>query len=333
MSDRDRGSAHSPTPGGKIGRLLAAGFFVTAGVGLLGSLMAEARHPWSVPAPGARATADASRASLAEGARLYQQDCAVCHGATGYGNGPAANVLDPKPRDFHVGRYRLISTSNGVPLRDDVIRTIRHGAPGTSMPAWAHLSDGEVGAVADYVLSISRESLKEQLRAKLFANSKLKPDALEKKLEKMVSDRLAPEDPAHPGPRPAFTAADLEQARTLFAQACVACHGADGRGMKNPEWKTEEGFPIASRNFRAGVFKGGGRGTDIYNRIYAGIPGTPMPSFASLPEADIWRLVSFVQGMAVPDGVEPYVLTAPPTNPAAAPATQASAARTGPEEH
>jgi putative copper resistance protein D len=38
--------------------------------------------------------------SVANGARLYQQHCAVCHGEAGYGDGPAARGLKPKPADL-----------------------------------------------------------------------------------------------------------------------------------------------------------------------------------------------------------------------------------------
>ena len=75
--------------------------------------------------------------------------------------------------------------------------------------------------------------------------------------------------------------------------------------MTNPEWKTEEGQPIASRNFRSGIFKAGGRGKDIYARIYSGIPGTPMPSFGGvLQDKEIWLLTHYVQRMASPEGQE-----------------------------
>ena len=276
------------------------------GVGLVWSLYVDTRHPWSHVAP--PAGTPATQASLADGARLFQQNCAICHGAKADGNGIAANVLDPKPRDFHVGKYRLVTSGNGVPFRDDVIHTIQHGMPGTSMPAWLHLSSTELGSLADYVMSISHDSLKEQLRVKLYAKSKLKPEVIEKRLSKSTDDRLKPEDAVQPGEEPPFTAADVEPARTMFMQACAVCHGPDGRGMQNPEWKTEEGLPIASRNLRSGIFKGGGRGRDIYTRIYAGIPGTPMPTFSNFKREDIWRLAHFVEALAVPEGVEPDVL-------------------------
>jgi mono/diheme cytochrome c family protein len=39
----------------------------------------------------------ATRQSLAAGKALFEQNCAVCHGAAGRGDGPGAKGLDPAP--------------------------------------------------------------------------------------------------------------------------------------------------------------------------------------------------------------------------------------------
>lgn len=57
---------------------------------------------WTAPASAARKTnpiaADAT--SLAVGLKLYEEHCAACHGVKGHADGPAAQDLDPQPRDF-----------------------------------------------------------------------------------------------------------------------------------------------------------------------------------------------------------------------------------------
>src|SRR3546814_7669143 len=40
-----------------------------------------------------------SAPDLARGAKLYAENCSMCHGATGAGNGPGAAGLDPPPID------------------------------------------------------------------------------------------------------------------------------------------------------------------------------------------------------------------------------------------
>ena len=37
------------------------------------------------------------------GKAVYERKCLLCHGEKGDGKGPAAELLDPKPRDFTSG--------------------------------------------------------------------------------------------------------------------------------------------------------------------------------------------------------------------------------------
>ncbi|MBN8553967.1 MAG: cytochrome C oxidase subunit IV family protein [Deltaproteobacteria bacterium] len=38
---------------------------------------------------------------LAHGKKIYTEQCVICHGANGFGDGVAAAALNPKPRNFH----------------------------------------------------------------------------------------------------------------------------------------------------------------------------------------------------------------------------------------
>jgi high-affinity iron transporter len=66
---------------------------------------------------------------------LYAARCAACHGAEGRADGPAARGLDPAPTNFH-DRERLDRLSAYA-----LYSTITLGVPGTSMAAFADLSD------------------------------------------------------------------------------------------------------------------------------------------------------------------------------------------------
>jgi mono/diheme cytochrome c family protein len=70
---------------------------------------------------------------------------------------------------------------------------------------------------------------------------------------------------------------------------------------------------IEARDLRWGVFHGGGRPEDIYQRIYHGIPGTPMPAAPMRAEdarpgdirltpRDLWDLVAFVLSLSGSEG-------------------------------
>jgi len=47
---------------------------------------------------------------LALGKRVYEKQCAACHGLDGRGEGEAAYLLYPKPRDFTAGKFEMVST-------------------------------------------------------------------------------------------------------------------------------------------------------------------------------------------------------------------------------
>ena len=56
---------------------------------------------------------------------------AGCHGVTGDGQGPAAQYLNPPPRDYRLGQFKFTSTPRGSkPRREDLARIIRRGAKG-----------------------------------------------------------------------------------------------------------------------------------------------------------------------------------------------------------
>src|SRR5215470_3221032 len=76
-------------------------------------------------------------ASLERGRKTYATYCVGCHGERGDGKGPAARFLEPKPRDFRVGRLKFASVAAGSAPRDeDYLRTINRGLAGTAMAAF-----------------------------------------------------------------------------------------------------------------------------------------------------------------------------------------------------
>ena len=86
--------------------------------------------------------------------RVYETQCAGCHGEQGNGKGAAADMLIVKPRDFTKGLYKFRSTPNGtLPTDDDLYRTITKGVNRTSMPEWSLLPERERHAVVEYVKS------------------------------------------------------------------------------------------------------------------------------------------------------------------------------------
>lgn len=82
------------------------------------------------------------------GAQIYAQRCALCHGAEGRGDGPAAASLNPKPRNHTDGSYMNAQTN------DALLAVIRDGKG--AMPAWKSvLSEEEIQAVLQHVRSLA----------------------------------------------------------------------------------------------------------------------------------------------------------------------------------
>lgn len=86
---------------------------------------------------------------LSRGAALYQAQCASCHGASGAADGALAAKLEPKPIAF-TDEERARSRSLMA-----LYQVISQGVDGTSMPAFAKLSEHDRWSLAFYVGNFS----------------------------------------------------------------------------------------------------------------------------------------------------------------------------------
>ena len=216
-------------------------------------------------------------ARLELGRETYQRQCASCHGAEGRGDGEAAYLLNPRPRDFTAGRYRLVSTWEGVPSDEDLYSSISRGMPGSAMPSWTHLSVEVRRALVDTVKSFSSRPL-------------------------AIPPASDPDEDGYGGrgiirvpPEPPDTPESRARARMLFTEACASCHGDTGRGDGVQEQRDELGFPTRPRDLTLGVYKGSHNPAAVYRRIIAGMPGTPMPMSDWAYGEDAWYLARLVR--------------------------------------
>lgn len=100
---------------------------------------------------------------LARGATLYATQCAVCHGAQGWGNGPAGTGLEPPPSDFHDARRMASRSVYGL------YNTITLGVDGTGMASYRRLSEDERWALAFYVAHFAADAATRERGAALWA--------------------------------------------------------------------------------------------------------------------------------------------------------------------
>lgn len=83
---------------------------------------------------------------IADGKRLFEQNCTACHGMEGKGNGPRAYFMAHKPANFTGDEAREELN------RPHLFKMVSHGVIGTEMPAWSKvLSDQQIADVAEYV--------------------------------------------------------------------------------------------------------------------------------------------------------------------------------------
>lgn len=87
--------------------------------------------------------------NLAQGKKLFKENCAACHGETGAGDGPLAASLDPAPTNF-LDANRMAQLSQFA-----LYNTITLGVDGTSMVSYEKtLSDEERWDLAFYIDSL-----------------------------------------------------------------------------------------------------------------------------------------------------------------------------------
>jgi mono/diheme cytochrome c family protein len=241
----------------------------------------ETSGPLEAPVDPA-AIEEATPSLLELGRTTYAKECIACHGELGNGEGEAAYLLYPRPRDFTRGEYRLVSTWDRVPTDEDLFRTISRGMPGSAMPSWSHLPERTRWGLVHYVKTFSTHSLE-------------------------IRETYTPTRPFEEGrgflevpPELPYDEAAKSRARELYRQNCAACHGETARGDGRQDQIDSKGRPTRPRDLTAGIFKGSPSPEHVYRRIVAGLPGSPMPMSPYIYGPDAWHLTHYVLSLSSP---------------------------------
>ncbi len=216
---------------------------------------------------------------LERGEAVYVKRCLQCHGEDGDGLGPAAERLNPPPRDFTLGLYKFVTSSfdADMPNDADILRMIQDGMPGTAMPGWSDiLSEQEITDVMTYI--------------KYFAELEGEPDGQTDFGTQITS-----------------SADSIAAGKLLFEDGdrCSECHGVQGKGDAIKKLKDDNGDRTWPRNLtKPWTFRVSNDPRDIFARISVGIPTTQMPSFAdpaskkSLTIEERWHVANYVTSLA-----------------------------------
>ena len=215
-------------------------------------------YAWREPVRLQAAQAQQLAADLDDAMTLYAQNCAVCHGAAGEGigampalDGPALQEMDP----------------------DALTKIIARGLYGSAMPAWS-LEDG--GPLGDFQIDQLVQLIQHgdwqatQDRVVNLGLAPLVPFTTEPDTAILESLKTLPESE------------QLVQGVTLYAESCVACHGADGAGTALAPALND---PVVRQK----------TSEEIQRTIQLGVPGTLMAGWEkSLSAGQILALAALV---------------------------------------
>jgi mono/diheme cytochrome c family protein len=260
--------------------LLFGASVFAVGVSLVLVVWSTAQEKKEAPAPSKTASAKPDEQAIEAGKKVYFRKCVWCHGEGGSGDGPGADRLWPRPRNFDQGTFKIRHTASGeLPTDEDLFQTVTHGLPGSAMPSW----DG----------ILSEEERRNVIQ---FVKYRLVDD---RQFDDAETEEYNVVEIGTPIPS---SEESIAKGREVFEKKgkCLECHGAEGRGDGNATQKDEWGFPIFPADLHKCWNLRGNRQdpynpANIFREVSTGLNGTPMPSFAdTLSVEDRWHVANFV---------------------------------------
>lgn len=188
----------------RFDRLIVAALTTAAAIGLLASCQPKSGYEGSTLShtDSLNATQDSVRlaSSVAQGAKEFLANCAMCHGNGGNGDGDASKgIATQGVKVARLNDFETMDTLSRPHLVEIITRGGAHTGRSGIMPAWGEkLQPDVIDHIADFVM---------QLRT---ANPAIPRQTI---TEYLMSPPGVPAD-----------------GRELYVHHCVACHGDQGKG-------------------------------------------------------------------------------------------------------
>ena len=136
-------------------KLLVAAVTLWAAAFAISCASSEGQSPAAAAKASPPAAAQVTPAVLEQGRGVYKTYCAACHGDSGRGDGPAAGVMKPPPRD-HTDRAYMSTLTD-----EDLAKVIQMGGAIKGkplMPSNPQIKGADLAAVVAYTRSLSAGS-------------------------------------------------------------------------------------------------------------------------------------------------------------------------------
>lgn len=271
-------------------RTLCAAILVAVAV-FIGALAVERAIAEKAPAGNKNPNA----AEVKRGRHVYSRYCIGCHGREGEGDGAAAKMLYPPPRNLVEADFKFSSRSTpGLPTDEDLTQLLQRGLKGTAMPSFHEVPSEDLRAVIAYIKTLSEKWKEDQsepieIPADPWADKEAEGVAEGDRVYHAVAMCMS----CHPS---YHDANDFEAMyRKLGYETVLLRPNAQlAVPQKNPD-----GTLTVPPDFKRDWVKTGADARNLYRVISAGITTTAMPTWVETLQPDqIWGLAHYISSLA-----------------------------------
>ncbi|MGM0557152.1 MAG: cytochrome c [Myxococcota bacterium] len=242
-----------------------------------------------------------TKQKVERGEKLYEQNCAACHGDNG--QGMADISMAGTDEAFQTTNFQQAEYEYGggpIQIYNTITFGLEEALPPSERPgatADGEAADGQIPThpvypqlqyqsrwdIAHYVRSLGpTDELEDPQPLIDKAKERAEKGVCDPSIRSQVTERMEMRGDEQ-----------LELGEEVYAQNCASCHGDQGAG----DGPAAGALNPAPRNFTTAdaEWTNGTSQLAIYNTLQNGIEGTSMASYANLPDEELWAMVHYVR--------------------------------------